>query len=87
MDSIMNGRHYVDLKVVDARSQEWILRYYTRHNGVPCRAPHFLNVPYPARHGTLRLAGLKGLGWYDFTALQLGSLNLFEKNVFKLAMS
>ncbi|TXG65205.1 hypothetical protein EZV62_006480 [Acer yangbiense] len=33
MNPIMKGRHFLDLKVVDTRSQEWILRYYTRPNG------------------------------------------------------
>ncbi|TXG48795.1 hypothetical protein EZV62_024670 [Acer yangbiense] len=33
MNPIMNNRHYLDLKVVDARNQEWILLYYTRPNG------------------------------------------------------
>ncbi|KAI9185372.1 hypothetical protein LWI28_006597 [Acer negundo] len=33
MNPMMNGSHFLDLIVVDARSQEWKLRYYTRPNG------------------------------------------------------
>ncbi|KAK0599974.1 hypothetical protein LWI29_011115 [Acer saccharum] len=29
----MNGNHFLNLKVVDSRSQKWKLRYYTRPNG------------------------------------------------------
>ncbi|KAK0602773.1 hypothetical protein LWI29_036808 [Acer saccharum] len=29
----MNGSHFLNLKVVDSRSQKWKLRYYTRPNG------------------------------------------------------
>ncbi|KAK3223538.1 hypothetical protein Dsin_010563 [Dipteronia sinensis] len=33
MIPMMNGQNSMDLKVVDSRSQEWELRYYTRPNG------------------------------------------------------
>ncbi|KAK2638298.1 hypothetical protein Ddye_026093 [Dipteronia dyeriana] len=33
MIQIMNGSHFLDLKVVDSRSQKWNLRFYTRPNG------------------------------------------------------
>ena len=32
MIPIMNGKNFVDLKVVDSRDQKWKFRYYTRPN-------------------------------------------------------
>ncbi|KAK3200458.1 hypothetical protein Dsin_023873 [Dipteronia sinensis] len=53
MKPIMNDSHFLDLKVVDARGQEWELHYYTRPNGKK-KGPVFTT-------GWREFAGDKGL--------------------------